>query len=70
MATSGFDNRRHHITAMKIDKTNGAGIILSGTKDPFREGEQQTASIDKRTASVRQGVQASRSEVRRHEKLL
>ena len=28
MATSGFDNRRHHITAMKIDKTNGAGIIL------------------------------------------
>ena len=26
MATHGFDNS--HFTAMKIDKTNGAGIIL------------------------------------------
>ena len=28
MATLGSDNSRHHVTTIKIDKTNGAGIIL------------------------------------------
>ena len=28
MIATGFDTSRHHITAMKIVKTNGAGIVL------------------------------------------
>ena len=28
MATSGFDNLGQYVTAMKIDSTNGAWIIL------------------------------------------
>lgn len=36
MAATGFDNSGHHITAMKIVTTNGAGIVLYGYRRSFQ----------------------------------